>query len=109
MRGKLLYILVLSAAILLLSTCTFYNIVFEVTGTASDAFIWYEHGLSTETVTANLPWTFSWMGMPGNFCHISAVCAGGEKITATIYKDGTVLESSSNTSGGNNVEISCTL
>ena len=75
---------------------TVYQIEYKVTGTASTVLVTYQNkdsGTSQEYVS--IPWSYSFSAIPGTFVYISAQNQGDTgSVTVTIYKDSTVLKTS---------------
>lgn len=79
-----------------------YKLKYEVTGTVQKANITYvnENGGTSDANNVSLPWTYSFRAKEGTYVWVHASKDDSGSITAKIYKDGKVLESSSSTIDG---------
>ena len=87
------------AASLSLSSCDLFkhDIKYEVTGSAPSVSLTYENssGGTSQTTGTPLPWTYTFSGKPGDFLYVSAQNDGASgSVTATIYENGSVVQTS---------------
>jgi len=89
-----------------------YQIKHEVTGSATAVSLDYKNatGGRTEKEHVSLPWFYSLTAHTGNYVFLVVMNEGvSGTVTATIYKDGSVLQTSASTSRYGVVDVDATV
>lgn len=87
------------------------QVEFQVTGSASLVWIVYQNGGGEVTLNSvPLPWSYSFTGNKGEIVSLSATSSSSinQVVTVTIYENGSVLQTATNSSGGT-AQVSCEL